>query len=214
MKTLEEKRAYIAAFIDGEGHIGNHLCANGHYSRSIGFCNTDKSLVDVMEEFLNDCGFPIRKSFDTPKNGKWSARWTVYISGGKKYFELFENTIPIQSERKKQTLRNMIEEYSKAKELLHKKKAEKMLPCQFCKILFYTSASLIKRGGGKFCSKKCNALAKQKRSARVCQICSKVYTVLTSSKSKFCSMSCAGKNKADRVASMSQMAARKRWNIS
>lgn len=96
MKTIEEKLAYIAAFIDGEGHIGNHKCSNGYYSRSIGFCNTDKSLVDIMCKFLIDCGFSIRMTYDEQKNSKWANKWTVYIANGRESFEKFKIMVPIQ----------------------------------------------------------------------------------------------------------------------
>jgi uncharacterized C2H2 Zn-finger protein len=216
MKTTEEKLAYIAAFIDGEGHIGNHLCNSGHNSRSIGFCNTDKSLIDAMILFLNDCGFPTRVTFDTPKNGKWSARWTVYIAGGRKSFERFRDIVPIQSERKKKELDSFFEKYEEVSIRKSQRLEKTATFCRQCQKKFYAPSSIKKRGGGLFCSVKCRGESGQKRSKYICDECGNVFERLTSygqkSSKHFCSLSCAGKQKSERMKSMAKMANQKRWS--
>jgi endogenous inhibitor of DNA gyrase (YacG/DUF329 family) len=64
--TDEQAAAYIAGFIDGEGHIGCHKNATGHWSRSIGFCNTDKVAASKPCEV---CGKPVRVSPAQRKRG-------------------------------------------------------------------------------------------------------------------------------------------------
>lgn len=212
MKTREEKLAYIAAFIDGEGHIGNHLCAQGNRVRSIAFCNTDKGLIDFMIKILNECDFPTRTTYNKPLREDWSPRWTVYIAGGEKSFRLFSETVPIQSFKKRRALLEGLSEYERVRDFRRSKKLAKLMSCQVCGESFPSCRSWKARGHGRFCSVTCRGLSQRKRIAKVCVMCRKNYeTIPARSSSKFCSKSCHGKSKSERMASLASVAAAARW---
>jgi 5-methylcytosine-specific restriction endonuclease McrA len=68
--------------------------------------------------------------------------------------------------------------------------------CIICSKEFTTYPNWIKRGGGKYCSWKCSAVAKEKEYIkRTCEICSKQFVVKPSTikhnASRFCSHHCA-----------------------
>ena len=78
-------------------------------------------------------------------------------------------------------------------QLVYRKKAMKKI-CPVCSVEFKTYPNWVKRGGGKYCSRKCRGLAKRNRTARICEVCDKAFKVKPStikfSGAKYCSHKC------------------------
>ena len=59
----DQMRGYLAAFIDGEGHINYSLTRRGRPTKAIAFTNTDKQLFDRVVNIAADLGLPFRTYF-------------------------------------------------------------------------------------------------------------------------------------------------------
>lgn len=213
--TPEQKAAYVAAFIDGEGHIGLHRNARGFRLRSIQFVNTDRSLIDVMVQFLADLGFRTAETFQKITKPNHNDRWIVSILGGRQMFARFAEIIPIQSEKKRAVLREMIESYNEA---ITNRAARSTLVtrvCANCSKEFRVWPSIIMRGQGLCCSGKCSGLTRRKRVTNTCITCGNPFQVLACKASVrlYCSNACHGENPKviTRLKQQSRLAAKTRW---
>lgn len=75
-----------------------------------------------------------------------------------------------------------------------------MLFCVYCRASLVIGPWQIKRGRGRFCSKKCQGLNKRRRILRNCQICSKEFfkkpaQLRGERYGLYCSKSCAGRSR-------------------
>jgi len=197
--TDGEKAAYLAAFVDGEGCISAaKIKKTGHYVREIVVVNTDKSLIDAVINICRDLELPTGVYFvkrKPPNNDIWRIR----ISGGKEVFYRFQQIIPLQSERKKDRLRDLILSYEDRDELTRKRRTGREILCPTCKKMFYESPSL----KAQFCSTACAAEGRKRRTTKVCQTCGTSFDVIKAkSKAKFCSLSCSGKAQAQRLSEL------------
>lgn len=204
--------AYIAAFIDGEGHIGTHPLRSGYTSKCITFCNTDKSLIDAMVNFLHATGFPTRVHYDAPPKNGWSPKWVVDVAGGEKSFRRFDRLVPLQSEKKKQALRNIILAYDTRDEARALNKQKRSTPCEVCGAPVLAAPATRKRGGGRFCSVTCRGLHGRKRVEKACATCGALFEVVPSqTDARFCSLTCFGKSKSDMLRTLAKKGAAARW---
>ena len=65
--------------------------------------------------------------------------------------------------------------------------------CQQCNKNFKTRLCDVKRGKGKFCSKKCRGISGRSRVSKTCEFCSKKFCIVKSYKhKKYCSRKCFG----------------------
>jgi hypothetical protein len=216
--TDEQAAAYIAGFMDGEGHIGCHKMASGHWTRSISFCNTDPTLVGRMAELLKQLGFSVRVQHDRFENEKWSERWTTYIAGGRPSFERFRRLIPIQAPAKIAALDKILSTYVPAEQVHAAKRNGETLPCETCGKPVYACKVIRARGGGRFCSIDCRGLSQRKQVAKNCEICGTEYSVIQAyaPKSRFCSRRCTAEHQrrtqSDKLRSQAKAAAAARWH--
>lgn len=197
--TFEMKAAYLAAFIDGEEHVGlSRVKKTGYYTREISFNNTDKALFDAVVKICQDLGFPVSVYFyprQLPDHDQWKAR----LSGTKVMFERFEQMIPLQAPRKRIRLRDIIESYADRDALTTRLRLGEDIICAQCGKRFYAPPSQRAR----FCSKECNNLGQMKRVTKICETCGTSFTVIKArSQAKFCSLTCSGKAQAARLSEL------------
>ena len=146
--TPEQKAAYVAGFIDGEGHIGCHPTGRGHWTRCVSFCNTDPILVRTVCAFLTDLGIPTRSHFSVATKKGWADRWTVYVNGSQDNYKLFRDIIPIQSPGKIAALNKIIEDsYADMAAVNAKRRIRVDCTCEVCKTTFHTSPALFLKFG-------------------------------------------------------------------
>jgi very-short-patch-repair endonuclease len=66
--------------------------------------------------------------------------------------------------------------------------------CQYCGKEFEVQEWVVKKGGGKFCSRKCDRLSRQKRVKKICMICGREFVThenaVKKGYGKFCSREC------------------------
>lgn len=212
--TDEQAAAYIAGFIDGEGHIGCHKTARGHWQRSIGLCNTDKFLIERVAYLLTQLGFVSRITHDRQQRENWSDRWTLYIAGGRPAFERFRTIIPIQAPAKVEAINRFFELYDEADRAKTHRQVAASTPCETCGKPVRVSPAQRKRGDGRFCSVECRGIEQRKRIEKPCETCGNPFVVIAARRdtARFCSLSCFGKSKADRMRGMATLAAKARWN--
>lgn len=218
--TQGEKAAYLAAFVDGEGHIGLHTAhgRGGKYqSREICVTNTDKSLVDFVAQISRDLGFaPTTQFFAAPANkSHWAGKWVVRIATSKKYFELFAAIIPLQSLRKIEILRKILKSYFPSTS-----KKVNMI-CHQCGKSFRRSPSMAKRPVEKrFCSAACKDKGAEKIITMDCLQCGKPFSGhgVHMRARKYCSKPCAyiamAPQKAAHIATLAKIASEARWRKS
>lgn len=210
--TYEQKLAYIAAFIDGEGHVGFHTATKGNLIRSISFCNTDKSLVDIMTQYLHDCGFETYFGFTKATKPKYHDRWTVYVAGGTEAIRRFASLIPLQSIRKQETMRMIVESYDARVQLLADRKKPNC-KCKVCGVEFYRLQVFIDRGGGELCSTECAGKSRSKSLIEIeCKGCKSIFKAKAHHKRTYCSASCYEDASKERMANQASSAASERWN--
>lgn len=214
--TDREAAIYLAAFIDGEGHVGLHPTKKGFYTRSISFCNTDKQLFDFVVFLCRKLGFKPAISHDKMKNEKWADRWTCYIARSRPSISKFQEIVPIKCTRKQETLRKIMESWKDIELSRAKRMNGSLLPCAVCAAPVYASKAFRTRGHGRFCSVKCRGEAQQKRITLKCESCHKDFTVIKTRRdtARFCSRSCFGRSNGERIASFAKKAANKRWHRS
>lgn len=215
--TYEQKAAYLAAFIDGEGHIGcrKRVSNDRFFYRTICFVNTDKELFDNVVQICIDLGFTVRTYFDKSENEKWSDKWICYIRSNRKNFELFNRIIPLLAPRKKEAALLLLSSYVSPEESAQKRRTGKVAKCETCGKEFYVCKANGNRGYGKFCSIECRGLSQRKRVSKICQTCGNSYDVIevNAPKSKFCSKKCIVKSpeEIERLRSQASKAAKARW---
>jgi len=66
--------------------------------------------------------------------------------------------------------------------------------CEYCGKEFYVRPSEIKKGQGKFCSRKCHGKSRRQRVKRICEFCSEKFyvfpSVIKKGRGRFCSQDC------------------------
>jgi len=90
-----------------------------------------------------------------------------------------------------------LNDYLFVREVKHGKKYRGIYRnCNQCKQLYFTPIFELKRGGGKFCSRKCNGIAATTKVDCICGICKKEFKLSLSrfknGEGKYCSNTCAG----------------------
>ncbi|MBR8124761.1 LAGLIDADG family homing endonuclease [Burkholderia multivorans] len=214
--TDDQAAAYIAAFIDGEGHIGCHITGRGRPTKTIEFVNTDQQLFDRVISLANQIGLRFRVYFKKSQKEGWSDVWVAYLADGKEAFERFEALVPLQCERKIAALRELIQSYKGPEELekiYASRRTSIEVACKKCSKPFFAFPSDIKRGHGIYCSAKCQREARTKKIKKTCATCGTAFFVFPArdKTAKFCSQSCFGKSQSERLAKQSSAAAAKRW---
>lgn len=96
---------YLAALLDGEGHIGFHPRRDSGVNRSIVIGMSDKSAIDTAERCFYRIGVNGVR-FSCPR-GKYKTMHYIEIRG-RDNFEKVAIFVPMQIESKKQTLAVMI----------------------------------------------------------------------------------------------------------
>ena len=212
----DQMRGYLAAFIDGEGHINYSLTSRGRPTKAIAFTNTDKQLFDRVVNIAADLGLPFRTYFRKRQKPHWSDTWVAYLAGGREQIERFREIIPLQCERKLATLDEMINSYRGPEELekiYAARRTSVTVQCLYCGKAMSAFPADVKRGHARYCSHKCWSNARIKRIAKVCETCKETYFVVPSrdKRTRFCSSRCFGLSQAERVRLQASYAARKRW---
>lgn len=196
MLSDAEAAAYVAAFIDGEGHVCCRKTKLGFWTRHVSFCNTDKQLLDRVVELFSQLGFePTVYASKPPKNPKWSKRWTVYVARDRPALERFSRLIPIQSERKKDALSQALANYADQSLAHAARRNGREIPCQQCGKPSYYSQAAIDRTGTYFCSVECRGKSQRNRRTVCCEVCGQSLDVaaVRSQKIRFCSRTCDAK---------------------
>jgi hypothetical protein len=79
--------------------------------------------------------------------------------------------------------------------------------CQWCKNQFNINSYEIKKGGGKYCSNKCQGLAERKRIKKLCPVCGIEFETIPSeilnNKGKYCSKMCYYQDKKNKIGKLS-----------
>ena len=213
LDTPDKCAAYLAALVDGEGHIGIHPLASGHWARSISVCNTEPAILDAMIHCCRLLSIPTRRHAGTAQNNEaWSPREIVYVKGGRPSFEMFAKLIPLQSLAKRAAMARLLDSYI---EVPLRCRNGTTTACETCGKEVYSSRAFRLRGNGKFCSTQCHGVSMRKRVAVTCITCGIAFEVKASQIAKgygrFCSKRCTGKAKADRMRAMAKMAGAARW---
>lgn len=216
MNTEQEKAAYVAAFMDGEGHIGHKRTSAGFWQSQISFCNTDRALVDVMVRLLGDLGLPTRESFQESKREGWASRWTVYLAGGWPTFQRFFEIVPIQSPRKREILAQIVAHRADVASARLTDRISASTPCESCGAAVYVSPAFRRRGGGRFCSVECRGAASRKRISVACSGCGDEFLCRpTHAKTRrYCGNQCFQRVNSAVLAGRAASAANARWRKS
>lgn len=111
--TVDQKAAYLAAFIDGEGWVrfGRDVCRGTHLARQIGFTNTDRALFEFVVEIAADLGLVFATKTIVPHNLKHSTRHNAVLIGGEKAFRKFSDIVPLRHGGKRGRLASMLASY-------------------------------------------------------------------------------------------------------
>ena len=216
--THDQIAAYLAAFIDGEGHISCDMNGRGRISKAIAFTNTDKQLFDRVIALTGEIGLSWRVYHRTHKDRpKWSDTWIAYLSGGRPSFEAFQRLVPIQCERKQRNLADMINSYRDSEELeaIYAARRNSIeCSCKQCGKQFFAFPADLNRGHGIYCSAKCSAAGRTRQFPLVCRTCGITFYVNAARhrKAHFCSMRCVGLSKVERLRAQAQKASDTRWH--
>lgn len=211
------KRAYLAAFIDGEGHVGVHLLRSGYHTRTVAFSNADKQLLDRVVALAADVGLNFRVHFSPRHKPKWSNVWVATLAGGREAMERFRNTIPLQANRKRAALEAILGSYIPADEISEqriKRRRRVDRVCEACGVHFWTWPSIVVRGEGRYCSTRCGASPRETPLHPLsCHHCGETFFVKAGrlKSAKFCSHTCQGKAQSVRIAGLARRAAAARW---
>lgn len=211
--TRDQATAYIAAFVDGEGHIGCAMTSRGRTTKTLSFSNTDQELYDRVIELTLGVGLVFRTHFYPSKREGWSDKWVAYLRGGKPAFEHFQAIIPLQSPRKQRALAQIIASYKDMEPIYASKRTSFLVVCLACAKKFSVFPADIARGQGKYCSRQCYSADKMKNHSTSCKFCGIFYYVPPSQRKKtnFCSQSCVGKSQAERLRALASFASNARW---
>lgn len=200
--TDGEKAAYLAAFIDGEGHIGlSVIKKTGCFTREITCNNTDKALIDAVAQMFRDLNFSIAM-YHMNRNFPNQPQWKIRLGANKATFERFLRIIPLQCPRKVTVLKQLIDSYRNPAAVRDQRRNGVEKACAQCGELYYRPPSV----RGQFCSKACSEKASVRRISKVCQVCGKHYEVIQAKKlSKYCSLVCSGKAQSERLSLMGRL---------
>lgn len=212
----EEACAYIAAFIDGEGHIGCHMTSRNRSTKTIEFCNTDRQLFDRVVELGLSVGLHFRVYHTKSKREKWSDKSIAYLAGGRAAFSKFAQLIPLQCQRKVMALDELIHSYvddDQLEAIYASRRTSIKCQCKTCKRDFFVFPADIKRGNGVYCNRECAAIGRSTKQKIMCKTCGLPFMVMRcrANKAIYCSQRCGGLARSDRMRSQSSMAARARW---
>lgn len=213
--TKDQAAAYLAAFIDGEGHISCTNTKRGRFTKQIAFSNTDKQLFDRVINIASILKLQFRVYHYAPQRKEWSPKWVAYLKGGQSSFEQFSKIVPLQCEKKKQTLADLLASYIDPETIYAKRRTSIRQQCPICTKEFFAFPADLKRGHGKYCSPKCGYAARRKQQERACVQCGSMYYVSYSRQkiSRFCSQRCVGLSQAERLRPMAKKAAEARWKL-
>jgi hypothetical protein len=103
---------YLAALIDGEGHVGYHRYTSPRPAvhRYVLVVNTDKGIIDACEEAMTMLGLDFRSHDRKTLKGR-----TLYERRvtGRANLETILREVPLQAERKRDTLALAISTYER-----------------------------------------------------------------------------------------------------
>jgi hypothetical protein len=211
-----EACSYIAAFIDGEGHIGCHITARHRHGRTIEFSNTDKQLFDRVIEITKIIGLDFLIAFRASAKPGWADRWSARLAGGRSSYEKFRDIIPIQAERKKKALDELIDSYvenDRLEEIYGARRTSLRVDCPQCAKPFLAFPADIKRNRKCYCSRECYAVARSTKATKVCLTCKAKFHVskYREETARFCSQRCSGISRSEEMRAQASRAARVRW---
>lgn len=211
--TPEQAAAYLAAFIDGEGHVSCNMTSRGRTNKQVAFSNTDKQLFDAVIDIAKSINIEFRVYFIKSAKPEWSDKWIGYLKGGKPAFEQFRATVPIQCAAKRGRLDDIINSYLDPEAIYAKQRTAIKVQCQTCGTPFHAFPSDLARGQGKYCSHKCGCIGRTRKIERVCASCGNTYFVnpARTNTTRYCSHACVGSAQADRLRGLAQKAANTRW---
>jgi hypothetical protein len=114
--SYEEKLAYLAAFIDGEGSVFwkpnlQRPC------RLVGFTNTDKELFDFVCAIFYDLGFRLYIKVKPSSNPKHNTKYDAILRGGKEAYKRFGKIVPLQHRGKRERIEAMIQDYQEVESM-------------------------------------------------------------------------------------------------
>lgn len=104
--TDREAAQYLAAMIDGEGHVSS---AERTYLR-VQITNTDLDIVHSIEECLSQLGITYRSKMRESRHVNWKPTIDVLIYG-RENFQKLQDLVPLRSERKRQALSEILSNY-------------------------------------------------------------------------------------------------------
>lgn len=213
--TDGEAAAYVAAFIDGEGHIGCHRNKTGYWTRTIEFVNTDFDLANSVCELLDQLGFAHRRYHAKRPAGKehWADKLAVYIRCNKESVTRFKELIPLKSKAKAAALDRILDSYIGYEAANAAKRTGSEFKCSSCGEIFYRSPSKVKEE--MFCSHSCRAQAQKNSITVSCEECGKPFqsvpSRLAKGYGKYCSHRCARQKDIPRLQQQASLAAKARW---
>ena len=210
--STAEKAAYLAAFVDGEGHIGCHRNKRGT-ARVISVCNTDPDLIAAVVQICKDLGFDPTTQFREPEKPGWLPKTTILIATNRTAYQQFSDLIPIASGRKQAALADILASYLTKEEIAEHKRNGFSTPCETCGKPVYGTPAVRNRGGARFCGRTCFGLTTRNRTECQCEHCGKIFTIIKAreGRARFCSRSCQGKAQGARLATQAKMASNSRW---
>lgn len=109
----EVAAAYLAAMIDGEGHVGLHVypqnegTPRSRIHRVCTIANTDTDIIERIEECCHVLGITFWKSKYQPKG--YQLQWCIHITNRDGFEKLTH--IPIAASRKRQALHDILRSY-------------------------------------------------------------------------------------------------------
>jgi LAGLIDADG-like domain len=108
MAFSEDQAAlYLAAMIDGEGWVGE---PKGVTNRAIRIANTERDLIDAIEECCQVLGLHYLTYPYVAKRENWSPGWMVHITGEDSFRKILAQ-VPIRSTRKLDRVRRTIDSF-------------------------------------------------------------------------------------------------------
>ena len=207
----KEKAAYVAAFIDGEGHVGLHLMKSQqgkrYFNRVISFSNTDKSLIDFMTTICIDLGFNPVVRFKAQVKAHHQPAWEVTLCGKREEFERFQQLIQLHSTRKQEKLQQIVDSYLPSISRM-------TFSCDVCAKTVARKPSQV--GTKRYCSVTCKNEGAKIHISKICPVCEQTFTGASSriKDQKYCSPSCRSKTFSARIAKLAKAGSDARWSKS
>ena len=107
-----EAATYLAAFIDGEGYVmSKPRGLNQKRECRIGFTNSDRQLLDVVQSAAQFLGLEFREHLKARRSIKHAPAWDANLVGGKGAYRKFARLVPLRCERKKANLETLLAHY-------------------------------------------------------------------------------------------------------